>query len=332
MVIDATKCAVILLAMPLAYATASYMYVALWHRRLSLWNTVIHENGRLTLKGSLFYFDHFLCAVPKIMIYALVVSGGFALSVDVPFEVRLFHAGTAAAVLLGSSGLLVLVAFIGSVRICGWQRTVDYALNRIERDGVMSRGGSWNQMQESNIPLYLVMFSTSYAAGRWMDFPGLVEHQLFVIGGLVCIVVALSLWVIVSVYFWPGFRAFSNPRWIAHGIREVATQPFTTLPFALLGILLVVRYLYGSKHFLWRSDISYLAIILFGLGVLIVVGQVVFLSRHSIRDMAQKPAFAPEGLSIPYLLCSHVFEHFLDFVFIFVLSGGIFCLIVWLSL
>jgi hypothetical protein len=50
----------LLLAISITYFAAAYAYLAWWHREPFLWSRVVHENGCLTLAGSLFYFDHFL--------------------------------------------------------------------------------------------------------------------------------------------------------------------------------------------------------------------------------------------------------------------------------
>ena len=47
-----------------AYFVPAYGYLAWWRGNPFLRNKLIHENGRLTLAGSLFYFDHFLGCVP----------------------------------------------------------------------------------------------------------------------------------------------------------------------------------------------------------------------------------------------------------------------------
>ena len=47
-------------AVSVVYFTVSYIYLVWWHKDIFLLNSVVHENGRLTLLGSLLYFDHFL--------------------------------------------------------------------------------------------------------------------------------------------------------------------------------------------------------------------------------------------------------------------------------
>ncbi|MGH9769656.1 MAG: hypothetical protein ACREAB_19700, partial [Blastocatellia bacterium] len=156
-----------LLALPITYFVIAYLYLGSWHRQTLLWNTLVHENGRLTLAGSLFYFDHFLGCVPMIVVFSLCTAGGIAMKGGVPPTPETSRAATIAAILLGTSALMALAAFIASVQTAGWERTLDYALQRVERDGVLSKGGNWNQQQLSNLPIALgaIGLSGSFAVG-----------------------------------------------------------------------------------------------------------------------------------------------------------------------
>ena len=144
-------------------------------------------------------------------------------------------------------------------------------------------------------------------------------------GGITCISLAAALLVGISALNWPGWQSFLNPRWLAHSIREIATYPLAGIPIALAGVLLVENYLSGVNR--WVIGPGPLSFVLIGMSILIVAGQLILLKNVDLLAMAQNPPFAPGGLSIPYLLFSHVFEHFLDFVLIGPLAGGIYALV-----
>jgi len=61
----------------------------------------------------------------------------------------MIHESARAAILvlifLGLAGLMVLAAFVALVV---WDRTIDYALQGVERDGMFSKGGNWNQQPD----------------------------------------------------------------------------------------------------------------------------------------------------------------------------------------
>lgn len=321
-----------LLALPVAYFIISYGYLTVWHRSPFLWGTLIHENGRLTLQGSLFYFDHFIGCVPMVTLFALCTAGGFALSGYSPPSTNVSRAQFVAVLLIVSSLLIVLFAFIASVRTVGWQRTLDYALQRIERDGILSKGGNWNMLQLSNIPIALGTVALSSALvklAQGYDPKGSVS---LIVGGICCIGVAAALSAGITGANWCGWLCFLNPRWLAHSIREIATYPLTGIPIALASVALVERYISGVT--LYTVRVHSLSLFLIVAGVVIVSGLLLALNLQNVNvlDIAQKPSFAPDGLSIAYLLSSHVFEHFLDFVLIGPLAGGVYALVRFLAL
>ncbi len=107
--LDLTVLLIILLALPIVYFVISYYYLVLWHHKLFIWVTVIHENGRLTLLGSLFYFDHFVACVPMVTLFALCAAGGFFLGGDFPLTVDMSSTRFVALTLLLCAALLVSV-------------------------------------------------------------------------------------------------------------------------------------------------------------------------------------------------------------------------------
>ena len=238
----------ILISSPLVYMLISYAYLAWWHGRPYLLNTIVHENGRLTLLGSVFYFDHFVAHVPMIAAFGWCAVGGVALTARVPRGVHLaFGAGLAAVLLLSAATVLVVLSFLASLFTVGWQRTIDYLLQRIERDGVMSKGGLWNQLQLSNVPIALGTIGLGSALRTVnSEYPALGDPRLFA-GGMVCIGAAAAVLVVMSMATWPRWRDFLNPRWLAHSMREVATYPLTGIPTAL-GSVVLVQYLLWAER------------------------------------------------------------------------------------
>jgi hypothetical protein len=228
------------------------------------------------------------------------------------------------SVLLIYVTLLLLLASVASVSTVGWRRTSEYALQRIERDGVMSKGGNWNQFQLSNIPIAL----GSIGVGSTLlseNFSEAKANMLLIVAGTICIGVATVLSLGITALTWPAWRSFLNPRWLAHSMREIATYPLTGIPIALSAIFLVEAYLSGGDT--WKFEPGLASLLLIGTSIVIVAGELILLRSTDILAIAQKPSFAPHGLSIPYLLCAHVFEHFLDFVFIGPLTALIYVLV-----
>jgi hypothetical protein len=328
--IDTTDVIVFLISLPLTYVFLSYGYLAVWHHKPWLFDTIIHENGRSTLLASIFYFDHFVGCVPMITLFALCTAGGFLLNGRVSTNTDASRAKFIATVLLLGALLFVLLAFGASVYKVGLQRTIDFAFQRIERDGVISRGGTWNQLQLSNIPIALGALGVSVALLISPRYFGSTEDFRLVVGGIACIATAAILSITISTFNWPGWESFFTARWLAHSIREIATYPFTGIPIALASVMAVEYYISGLRT--WDVQIHPLSLILIGMAIVIIAGELMLLRNVDVLAMAQKPSFASNGLSILYLLCSHVFEHFLDFIFISLLTGGIYALVHLLAL
>jgi hypothetical protein len=321
----------ILISAPLVYMLISYAYLAWWHGKPYLLNTIVHENGRLTLLGSVFYFDHYVAHVPMIVAFGWCAVGGVALTARVPRGVHLaFGAGLAAVILLGAATVLVVLSFLASLFTVGWQRTIDYVMQRIERDGVMSKGGLWNQLQLSNVPIALGTIGLGSALRTVnSESPALGDPRLFA-GGIACIGAAAAVLVVMNIATWPTWRAFLNPRWLAHSMRELATWPLTGIPTALGSVVLVQYLLFGPS--VWTLRPGGPSLVLVGLSGLMVGLEFALVRSVDILAIAQKPSFAAQRMSITYLLASHVFEHALDFVFIALFAGGTYAMLCWAAL
>ena len=311
----------ILLSFPAAYFLISYLYLASWHQSLFLWNKVIHENGRLTLLASMFYFDHFVACVPMVVLFALCTVGGFSLANRAPVPADPARVRSTATTLLFTASLFILLAFVLSIYTVGWQRTADYALQRIERDGVMSKGGNWNQLQLSNLPIALGALALGSAVWSQRGNRSTRKRGLAA-GAIAAIGLATLVCVGITAFTWSSWSSFLNLRWLAHSIREISTYPLTGIPIALAGVVLVEARLSGTSTFKIQPHLQ--SLIFLGVSIAIVVGQLVLIRNADVLSLAQRPSFAPNGLSIPYLLFSHVFEHFLDFALIGPLAGGIY--------
>lgn len=318
----------ILISLPLVYVLTSYAYLAYWHGRPYLLNTIVHENGRLTLLGSVFYFDHFVAHVPMIAAFGLCAVGGVALTARVPRDA--FSPGLTAVFLLGAAAALYVFSFLASVFVAGWQRTIDYVMQRIERDGVMSKGGLWNQLQLSNVPIALGTIGIGSALRTLNSEGAALGDASLSAGGMACIGAAAAILIVMSIATWPKWRKYLNPRWLAHSMREVATFPLTGIPIALGSVVVVQYLLFGPS--VWTLRPGWLSVLLIAVSVLIVGIEFALIRSVDILAIAQKPSFAKERMSIAYLLASHVFEHALDFVFIALFAGGTYAMLCWVAL
>jgi hypothetical protein len=108
--------------------------------------------------------------------------------------------------------------------------------------------------------------------------------------------------------------AWTEPRYLAHSVRELVTFPLTYYPLPLAVLLAREPAAHGGV-----TPATRVAWLMAGLLLIFAAGfgyQVIAALGHDIGALAQRPDFAVGGrLGIPYLLASHAFEHLLDSIF-----------------
>lgn len=228
---------------------------------------------------------------------------------------------------MGTRSLAVLLcAFLAlclalSLAAFGVEDTVAYILQRRQRAGGYAVGGSWNLHLPSTVLMLLLIPPYLAAAAHLLRLPlrpGAAGRGLLCAGA--GLVVAMTLAVNLRTPA-PLVGLWSDPRYMAHSVRELATFPLTYLPLPLASFHWIARRpdartpadTYGPALL---ACAALLAVFLVGFG-----HQVRVSLDAGIPAMAQAPAFARGGsLSVPYLLSSHYFEHFLDSIYFWLLS------------
>lgn len=308
----------ILAATPLLVYTAAYTYLAIYHGRFNIINTVVHEGGTYTLWETTFYASHFLGHIPVHLIAAFLLLGSFRCFSrrDVSDEMT----GWSGAGL--SAGLVILL--VGSLALSllhfGLDDTLSYILQRKQGVDNYVPGGSWNLHLGSTTMLFLLTPIYVYTVMRLASVPVVWRRK-----GLILVSLAAGLMVLFTVMangrlIFPLVQAWSDPRYLAHSVRELATFPLTYFPLPLFFLLRSGADSNpgeaGPNRAVTKGVAVLAALFLAGLAY-----QAILPLRIGISDLAQNPSFAKEGgLSIPYLLASHYFEHFLDTLFFTLLT------------
>lgn len=303
-----------LAALPAVVLAASYLEMARYHGTWWLWGTVVHESGTLTLLGTTLYASHFLGHVPVHTVLALLLAGSFA--VVAPGERRPptpRGAWSLAAALVA----LLAVSVVLSLAWFGADDTLAYVLQQRQRAGSYEAGGSWalhlpsTQLQLALIPLAAAATSWLYA-GRLRprrEGVGLVVAAVAGIVGVTGLVGGPSLMV----------EVWSDPRYLAHSVREIATFPLLYYPIPL-AVWLEATPRRRPRAIPDRATVCVLGVLalLFAVGLAVQVGVSLAVG---VDTMSQRPAFAGgEPLGVPYLLASHFFEHVLDAAFFVLLA------------
>lgn len=303
----------LLLLLPGFTYLLSYIYLSLYHRQLFIFNTVIHEGGVYTLLETAFYSSHFLGHIPVHTVLAFVFAGVYLSLGGSPAKGR---AGN--KMLIISILLLIFTASACylSYKAFGYEDTLSFVAQQKQAVNIYEDGGSWNLHLPSTMALFLFIPVYIFFIKR------VFKSDISIYGGGYFYIIAGVISFFIFTYIINKdiseafYKVWTDPRYLAHSVREVATFPITYFPIPLSIMLLYEKS--GSR--LERADTS--AGLNYFIGLLAVVFLLAMLYQAyvplaiGIGSLAQKPAFAAGGkLSVPYLLASHYFEHFLDTVY-----------------
>jgi hypothetical protein len=304
----------LLIALPLGTYLLSYLYLAIYHERLWLFGTVIHEGGTFTLLQTVFYASHMLGHLPSLTVIALLFTGTglMLLRPETRPSVSPFAWAAILAVFLALCTVTALVFF-------GREDALAFFTQTKQGVAIFAEGGSWNLHLPSTmllfaaLPVYLIL-----AAGILkIQFRPSSRGALFVITAAA--LTALFTVVFNSDPLGAVVTAWTDPRYLAHSVRELATFTITYFPLPLSLLAFgpsgeVPPPQHSRRDSVW-------IVVLLGVTAAAFVYQCYVPLTAGIGDQAQKPPFAKSGsLSVPYLLASHYFEHVLDTIYFTLLA------------
>lgn len=296
-----------LLLLPFVIYLLSYFYLAFYHGEIYLLSTVIHEGGIYTLLETALYASHFLGHIPVHTVIALYFTGIFLCMSKTNSVARSTMKGF--ILFLGLILFLVTSWWI-SLKWFGADDTYSYILQQKQSVVRMEEGGSWNMhlpstmMQFLLIPLFIYVGKTVFGSKISISKNGIT----FI--GISIVLCLFMTWLVNDHFFSAIAYVWTNPRYLAHSVRELATFPLTyySIPFYFL-----LKYS-RKREENWSLDQLSKEMVLFAVIFLALLAyQAIIPLQEGVGELAQKPSFAEDGeLSIFYLLSSHYFEHFLD--------------------
>lgn len=287
-----------LLLIPPATYLASYLYLAFFHHKFWLWNTVVHESGRLTLLETSLYASHFLGHIPTLVVIALLFSTWFKL---------LSKEGGGWSWNWFESLAFTAVCFAGSVAWFGLQDTLGYVTLSKQSEVRNASGGSYLLHLPSTLSLtILIPLFIAFAQVVVGQRPQWHARHLKTLAAIIAAAIVFAIIVAPSSFLF----SLHDPRYLAHSVRELATFPLTYFPIPIAFWL--ARRAGGEAIDLQaKRGLAILAI----LSVLLLIYQVTIPLGSGINSLAQHPSFSPGPLPVSYLLASHYFEHILDTLF-----------------
>lgn len=283
---------------PFATYIASYVYLAIFHHKVWLWNTVVHESGKLTLLETTLYASHFLGHIPSLVVIALLFATWYKILSDDTDKGSLKWMAVAAAF----SG----ICFFISVALFGMQDTLDYLTLSKQSEVRNEPGGSYLLHLPSTlslvilIPLYIGVAQSFF--GQALQWQPKYFKELFS-------TIAAALLIALLIAPSGVIMSLMDPRYLAHSVRELATFPLTYFPIP------IAFWLSGSaENAADRGALRYLTVMAL-LAIPLVSYQAIVPLVSGIDSLAQQPVFSDHPLPISYLLASHYFEHVLDTIF-----------------
>ena len=298
-----------LLFIPITAYLVSYLYLAHYHGDIFIWNNIIHESGKLTFYQTFFYSSHFLGHLNVHISLSFLFVGYY-----ITFSKIVIYRSQAIKYLI-LTVLFLLIAFAHAIVVFGTENTFEYIFQKRQGEFALNGTGSWNLHLVSTtslvfiVPLYLYLLRRLFKQSVYFNNSGisLIASGIFLILAYTYFVNFDVASIIVSVW--------KDDRYLAHSVREIATFTITYFP---LCYYLFAQY---ESDNISKPPSRFLISMLLLVTLAILVYQAYYPLTTGIENLSQQPQFTRgRPLSIPYLLASHYFEHFIDSIFFVLFS------------
>ncbi len=211
-----TKLRTPLAVLPVVVLAAAYTIICLHFRSPWPFGLVVHEDGRHTLLGTIFYFEHAAGELAAQLVLSAAIAGA------------MLHCAGACARGLGCGPGLAATALaidsvivLGAIASVGVQTTLSWLLQYHTRDGSPAEFGShWRYHFLSEACLILLAMSLAAAVGRCRGSGRLLQA-------------AWVTFAVLSVAFGIAAAPFADARYLGHEARETFTHALTTVPLAI---------------------------------------------------------------------------------------------------
>ena len=302
------RTALALALVPAIVMAAMYVWLAAAHRAWNLLPVVVHESGRYTLLGTLFYFSHFLREIPIDIAMALAIAAA-VFSLWTPAH-RDDATRRRLATLCGAAAVVIaVIGFAGAAAANGADSARLDLLQFRTRDDEVAAGSHWNYHLLSTLWFLLgalpVLRLTMAAAGLAARPAGLRDRR-------VARILAWGYVAALCLVFGISSLAWTSSRYAGHQSRELLTHVPVTLLLtaaalaALAGPLAFERDTRGAGarilEALRRDAASWIACILLA----------AFVAWRALSGDVL--AEGQSALGLPGMVGGHFFEPSLDYV------------------
>ncbi len=319
---------VLCIFIPLLTWVVSYAQMALKYHDIWLFNNVVHENGVLTLTGTILYFNHFMRELPIEAMWAVFGVGVFLAlgpcrSRSIAEDQRRQWVAIL-AIVLAAYTILTIAGSIQAVTLKGTVLELAQARNRDEME--WSRGPHWRNHLLSNIAsfgwfVFLVWAYRFFWEGR--RYTASRTGRNLILGSLV-------FYVLASLAFGFNSDPFVNPQYLGHQFREILGNKIPLSSLILLGTLIYWERKTQSSEMNQRESLLKRNLGwswgLWSLVILVIptlyLAIAILASGHVGTGIAK--ASGGRDWSVIDLFAFHYYEHILDHIFVMVLASVIY--------
>jgi len=309
-------------AIPLALLVAAYVRMSFVYKKMWLFDTVVHENGRHTLLEVIFYFRHFSWELLGKALYSLhmigifyfygkpLPRGGATWAKQIPMKKIVLSCMFVAAIITVSIFMTVnAVGFKEAMMGLGQYRTSEIRPPTF--------GSHWRNHFLSNIVLFsasssfVLVYRIACCGGNWTKrrFGSLFP-------------VSAGCFVLLTFLFGFTMDPFETPSYLGHQLREIfgSDLPITMLFSVALLIYLEGRYDSRGMDRAVRKNARrkrvLLHLVCWALPV-VLVSSFLILKVLSLDISTEMAKFGGgNGKTVADLFAWHFYEHSLDYVFV----------------
>lgn len=292
---------------PASVLAGSYIWLSVEHATPRLWDMIVHESGRHTLRETVLYYSHFLREIPTVVAFVLFLLGASG-KIGPGAHTSQEHARGLGWAAIAFAGVLVGVALVRAAADDGWESALlDLAQYRT-RDDLMGFGSHWRYHWFSTLWFGAAAGLAPGLMNRLLDSHALGLHRVWM--GL-----AWAYFALLTVVFGLSRDVLFDVRYVGHQAREILTHGPMTL---LLGLGLLLAATGRGQHSAARS----LSLPRWMTGALWMLAMAIplYLAVVSLTGDVMEHGQSEQGLAA--MVAAHYFEHTLDYLLALLLLGG----------
>jgi hypothetical protein len=312
---------IICIFIPSLLLVGAYIRMAIFHGRLWLFDTIVHENGRYTLLEVIFYFRHFCWEMPMKALYSMFIVGAFLYYGKPVSGTKETHTVIPSRLILLSGlavFLLVSISIIMTIKDTGFRETMlgllQYRTSELKPPDF---GSHWRNHLLSNVvlfsasALFILYYRLNCYSGQWM------KRQFSSFMPL-----SLGLFVLLTFVFGLTTDPFKTPSYIGHQLREIFGTDIPITMLITIGVMICLERKYDkgcikNNESMENSPASYIQHIIVW-SIFTFIPTFFLIAKVLTFDFSDEieRLGGTEGWSTMDIFAWHFYEHFLDYLFV----------------